>query len=96
MGGCHCTVSSVVVFLLHEVLTLSSHFFQREFVECVEWSLQWLADRAGVTNRITRVYELESLIGELVSHSDADVTVSPFVVEEMLKTSTYEHDSCTR
>lgn len=62
----------------------------------VEWSLQWLADKAGVTNRINRVYDLETLIGELVSHSNAGTMISPFAVEDLLKTSSYDHDSCTR
>ncbi len=58
--------------------------------------MQWLADIAGVTNRITRVYEVESLVGQLVLHSDGKMEISPFVVEELLRTSNYEHDSCTR
>lgn len=70
-------------------------FLQREFVERAEWSLQWLADNAGVTNRLRRVYVLEDLISALVVHSDSKV-ISPFVVEEMLKTSNYDHDTDTR
>ena len=54
-----------------------------------------MADNAGVTNRITRVYEVENLISELVSHIDKR-EISPFTVEELLKTSSYDHDSDTR
>ena len=61
----------------------------------VEWSLEWLAGNAGVTNRLTRVYALEDLITALIQHSDSKV-ISPFVVEEMLKTSNYDHDTDTR
>ena len=68
---------------------------QRDFVERAEWSLDWLANNAGVTNHLTRVYALEDLISALIEHSDSKV-ISPFVVEEMLKTSNYDHDTDTR
>ena len=58
--------------------------------------MQWLADSAGVTNRITRVYELDHLLSQLILHSESEKAVSSFVVEELLKTSSYQHDACTR
>ena len=65
-------------------------------MECVQWSLQWLADRAGVSNRINHVYKVESLISELVSHIGSKHEISSFEVDELLKTSSYDHDSNTR
>ena len=60
----------------------------------MEWSLQWLADNAGVTNRITCVYDLETLLSEMVALKKAGM--SRGMVEDLLSTSNYERDSYTR
>ena len=60
----------------------------------MKWSLEWLADSAGVSNRIQEVYEVENLLGQLTAH--ANCPKSPFAIDDLLKTSSYDHDSCTR
>lgn len=67
---------------------------QRAFVERVKWSLEWLAENAGVNNSISAVYEVENLLGQLTAHANSPK--SPFVLEDLLKTSSYDHDTCTR
>jgi len=63
-------------------------------VEQVRWSLEWLADCAGVNNRILAVYEVENLLGQLTAHANSPK--SPFAIADLLKTSSYDHDACTR
>lgn len=73
------------------------HIFQqpqRSFVDRVRWSFQWLAESAGVTNRISRVYKVENLIGQLAVHAGSPT--SPYVIDNLLSTSNYDHDACTR
>ena len=82
----------VVEFTKRVVLFLSP--LQRHAVDRVKWSLEWLADKAGVDNRISCVYEVENLLGQLTAHADSPK--SPFVIEDLLKTSSYDHDECTR
>ena len=67
---------------------------QRIFVERVSWSLHWLAESAGVTDRFSHVYEIENLISLLASH--ANCPKSPYAINDLLQTSNYDHDSCTR
>ncbi len=94
LGGCTIKYFPPPPVSLSLLTSPSTH--KRGSVECVEWCLQWLADTAGVTNRIGHVYEVEALISQLVSHSERNQTVSPFLVEELMKTSSYDHDLNTR
>ena len=59
--------------------------------ERAEWCLQWLADRAGVENRFTKVYVIEALMSQLSGHLDGKYT-STFKAADQLKTSSYDYE----
>ena len=61
----------------------------------MEWCLQWLAEKAGVSNRLDKVYEVEGLLCELSAHLDGRAP-SFFEAQELLKTSVYDHERGTR
>ncbi len=69
---------------------------QRDHAERVEWSLQWLADKAGSVNMITRVYEVEGLFCELYAHLGEAAVLTFYQTQEYLKTSVYDHEAGTR
>ncbi len=60
-----------------------------------EWSLGWLADKAGVLNRLKKVYEIEALIELLSGHLDGK-PMSFFQISELLNTSVYDYEGGTR
>ena len=68
---------------------------QREYAERTEWCLQWLANKAGVTNSLRRVYEVEALLCELAAHMDGRGPTF-FQAVDYLKTSSFDHTQATR
>ena len=68
---------------------------QRENALRVEWCLEWLANKAGVRNRLDRVYEVEALIRELSIHKDGRGPTF-HQAKEFLSTTVYDHSIGTR
>ena len=60
----------------------------------MEWTLDWLADKVGVANRVGGVWEVEGLICELKAHGGEKLR--HFQAEELLKSSAYDYDTGTR
>ena len=61
----------------------------------MEWCLEWLASKAGIRNRLDRVYEVEALLCELSSHIDGR---GPTIhqAKDFLGTTVYDHSMGTR
>lgn len=70
-------------------------FSKRDNAMRVEWCLEWLACKAGVRNRLDRVYEVEALICELSTHKDGRGPTF-HQAKEFLGTTIYDHSIGTR
>ncbi|CAI8040592.1 Protein maelstrom homolog [Geodia barretti] len=70
-------------------------FASRDNALRVEWCLEWLASKAGIRNRLDRVYEVEALLCELSSHTDGR---GPTIhqAKDFLGTTVYDHSMGTR
>ncbi|XP_070556218.1 protein maelstrom homolog isoform X2 [Ptychodera flava] len=61
----------------------------------VDWSLDWLAYKAGVDNKLDKVYELEGLVCDLFQHGSAPAP-SKHMAHELLTTSVFDYERDTR
>ncbi|XP_022103186.1 protein maelstrom homolog [Acanthaster planci] len=72
-----------------------SDYLQLQRRNEVEGCLRWLSDRAGVPNRLGKVYEMEVLLCELFVHGGAKPP-SHSGCTNLLTTSTFDYEADTR